>query len=45
MRIAPGARSHCKFEGTFYRYAKRNEETQTWQPPGSKAIRREGSSH
>jgi glycosyltransferase involved in cell wall biosynthesis len=28
------------FEGTFYRYAKRYEETQNWQPPESKAIRR-----
>jgi glycosyltransferase involved in cell wall biosynthesis len=32
------------FEGTFYRYAKRYEETQDWQPPVSKAIRRERSS-
>jgi glycosyltransferase involved in cell wall biosynthesis len=32
------------FEGTFYRYAKRYEETQDWQPPASKAIRRERSS-
>ena len=23
------------FEGTFYRYAKRYEETQDWQPPAS----------
>ena len=30
------------FEGTFYRYAKRYEETQNWQPPKSKSIRREG---
>ena len=29
------------FEGTFYRYAKRYEETQGWQPPDSKAVRRE----
>ena len=29
------------FEGTFYRYAKRYEETQGWQPPPSKTIRRE----
>jgi glycosyltransferase involved in cell wall biosynthesis len=29
------------FEGTFYRYAKRYEETQNWQPPPSKPIRRE----
>jgi len=29
------------FEGTFYRYAKRYEETQSWQPPPSKPIRRE----
>ncbi len=28
------------FEGTFYRYAKRYEETQAWQPPPSKPIRR-----
>jgi len=28
------------FEGTFYRYAKRHEETQDWQPPESKPIRR-----
>lgn len=28
------------FEGTFYRYAKRYEETQGWQPPPVKAIRR-----
>jgi glycosyltransferase involved in cell wall biosynthesis len=28
------------FEGTFYRYAKRFEETQDWQPPPSKPIRR-----
>jgi glycosyltransferase involved in cell wall biosynthesis len=29
------------FEGTFYRYAKRYEETQDWQPPESKPIKRE----
>jgi glycosyltransferase involved in cell wall biosynthesis len=29
------------FEGTFYRYAKRYEEAQGWQPPPSKPIRRE----
>jgi len=29
------------FEGTFYRYAKRYEETQDWQPPSSKPIRRD----
>ncbi len=28
------------FEGTFYRYAKRYEETQRWQPPSSTPIRR-----
>jgi glycosyltransferase involved in cell wall biosynthesis len=28
------------FEGTFYRYAKRYEETQNWQPPESKPIKR-----
>ena len=28
------------FEGTFYRYAKRYEETQNWQPPESKPLRR-----
>ena len=28
------------FEGTFYRYAKRYEETQDWQPPESKPLRR-----
>src|SRR6185369_4917373 len=26
------------FEGTFYRYAKRYEETQRWQPPPGKKI-------
>ena len=25
------------FEGTFYRYAKRYEQTQDWQPPRSQA--------
>jgi glycosyltransferase involved in cell wall biosynthesis len=29
------------FEGTFYRYAKRYEEIQGWQPPADKPIRRE----
>jgi glycosyltransferase involved in cell wall biosynthesis len=29
------------FEGTFYRYAKRYEQTQNWQLPESKPIRRE----
>ena len=29
------------FEGTFYRYAKRYEEAQGWQPPESHPIRRE----
>lgn len=28
------------FEGTFYRYAKRYEDTQAWQPPASKPIKR-----
>jgi glycosyltransferase involved in cell wall biosynthesis len=28
------------FEGTFYRYAKRHEETQNWQPPPSEPINR-----
>ena len=32
------------FEGTFYRYAKRYEETQSWQPPPSHPIRRETKS-
>ena len=31
------------FEGTFYRYAKRYEETQNWSPPPSEPVRR-GSS-
>ena len=30
------------FEGTFYRYAKRYEATQNWQPPPSKPLKREG---
>jgi glycosyltransferase involved in cell wall biosynthesis len=29
------------FEGTFYRYAKRYEETQDWRPPKGEAIRRD----
>jgi hypothetical protein len=29
------------FEGTFYRYAKRYEETQHWQPPVSRSIKRD----
>lgn len=29
------------FEGTFYRYAKRYEETQGWRPPASNPIRRD----
>src|SRR6202047_3705968 len=28
------------FEGTFYRYAKRYEETQAWAPPPSEPLRR-----
>ena len=28
------------FEGTFYRYAKRYEETQDWQPPKSERLER-----
>ena len=28
------------FEGTFYRYAKRYEETQSWSPPPSEPLRR-----
>ncbi len=32
------------FEGTFYRYAKRYEETQDWPPPKSGPIRRQGPS-
>jgi len=30
------------FEGTFYRYAKKHEQTQQWQPPASKPLRRPG---
>ncbi len=29
------------FEGTFYRYAKRYEDTKDWKPPESEALRRE----
>lgn len=29
------------FEGTFYRYAKRYEQTQDWKPPESRPLRRE----
>jgi glycosyltransferase involved in cell wall biosynthesis len=29
------------FEGTFYRYAKRYEETQAWSPPVTEPVRRE----
>jgi glycosyltransferase involved in cell wall biosynthesis len=29
------------FEGTFYRYAKRYEETQGWRPPPGKTLRRD----
>jgi hypothetical protein len=29
------------FEGTFYRYAKRYEETQNWTPPASAPLKRE----
>ena len=29
------------FEGTFYRYAKRYEETQGWRPPEGKPLKRE----
>jgi glycosyltransferase involved in cell wall biosynthesis len=29
------------FEGTFYRYAKRYEEAQAWQPPPSQPIKRD----
>jgi len=32
------------FEGTFYRYAKRYEEEQGWQPPPSHPVKRESSS-
>ena len=28
------------FEGTFYRYAKRYEEAQGWQPPPSQRLTR-----
>ncbi len=31
------------FEGTFYRYAKRYEEAQDWQPPESKPVKRENA--
>jgi glycosyltransferase involved in cell wall biosynthesis len=30
------------FEGTFYRYAKRYEQTQSWDPPIRQTIRRDG---
>jgi len=30
------------FEGTFYRYAKRYEQTQNWRPPQSEPLRRNG---
>jgi len=30
------------FEGTFYRYAKRYEQTQNWQLPKTKPLKREG---
>lgn len=29
------------FEGTFYRYAKRYEEAQGWQPPAAKVLKRD----
>jgi hypothetical protein len=29
------------FEGTFYRYAKRYEETQNWAPPATGALKRD----
>ena len=32
------------FEGTFYRYAKRYEEMQTWSPPPSEPLRRDAKS-
>jgi hypothetical protein len=32
------------FEGTFYRYAKRYEQTENWQLPESHPIRRESKS-
>jgi hypothetical protein len=28
------------FEGTFYRYAKRHEQTQNWTMPASEPLRR-----
>jgi len=31
------------FEGTFYRYAKRYEEAQRWQPPPAQELKREPS--
>jgi glycosyltransferase involved in cell wall biosynthesis len=31
------------FEGTFYRYAKRYEEVQRWQPPPAQELKREPS--
>ena len=30
------------FEGTYYRYAKRYEQGQNWEPPPSEPLRREG---
>ena len=30
------------FEGTFYRYAKRYEQTQDWAPPASPRLKRQG---
>jgi hypothetical protein len=30
------------FEGTFYRYAKRHEQTQDWAPPASPRLKRQG---
>ncbi|HMA55619.1 MAG TPA: hypothetical protein VKP52_02650, partial [Pseudolabrys sp.] len=32
------------FEGTFYRYAKRYEQMQGWQPPTSRPVRRDTKS-
>jgi hypothetical protein len=29
------------FEGTFYRYAKRHEQTQNWGPPPSEPVTRD----
>jgi glycosyltransferase involved in cell wall biosynthesis len=29
------------FEGTFYRYAKRYEETRSWRPPATKPLKRD----